>query len=184
MIPPAPLTCTSNNPGEIHTSSPPSASYAPSSSILAIRPASIVTDTGVSVPTILPRRTMISPLYLLSCSRNIQPPVQTASQCCLRRACRNDLSKPVRDSASMRLNLTQPLNVPYFLALFLASPKKKGEKEGRRSDAAGLLFPRIAQRINTGVCALRTLKDFPRIGDGRISAEKPPLSPGGDMGNR
>ena len=26
-----------------------------------------------------------------------------------------------------------PPNVPYSLALFLASPKKKGEKEGRRS---------------------------------------------------
>ena len=35
---------------------------------------------------------------------------------------------------------TPPTNVPYSLALFLASPKKKGEKEGRRSDAAGLLF--------------------------------------------
>ena len=32
---------------------------------------------------------------------------------------------------------TPPTNVPYSLALFLASPKKKGEKEGRRSDAAG-----------------------------------------------
>ena len=39
-----------------------------------------------------------------------------------------------------------PPNVPYFLALFLASPKKKGEKEGRRSDAAGLIFRESLQR--------------------------------------
>ena len=32
-----------------------------------------------------------------------------------------------------------PHNVPYSLALFLASPKKKGEKEGRRS-ARGRFF--------------------------------------------
>ena len=31
---------------------------------------------------------------------------------------------------------TSPIPLPFFLK----SPKKKGEKEGRRSDAAGLLF--------------------------------------------
>ena len=36
-------------------------------------------------------------------------------------------------------NLPHPYNVPYSPALFLASPKKKGEKEGRRS-ARGRFF--------------------------------------------
>ena len=37
------------------------------------------------------------------------------------------------------LESSPPPNVPYSLALFLASPKKKGEKEGRRS-ARGRFF--------------------------------------------
>ena len=54
-----------------------------------------------------------------------------------------------------------PPNVPYFLALFLASPKKKGEKEGRlpaehgsvqagHSDAAGLIFRESLQKEPAG----------------------------------
>ena len=65
-------------------------------------------------------------------------------------------------------------NVPYFLALFLASPKKKGEKEGRRSNAAGLLFRELRLWKKREVVGLRPPLVFLDHVAERIGAEKPP----------
>ncbi len=56
-----------------------------------------------------------------------------------KRACRN-----VR-FGSREIEIPPPPNVPYSLALFLVSPKKKGKKEGRRS-ARGRFFHESRQR--------------------------------------
>ena len=48
-------------------------------------------------------------------------------------------------SLHVRLKFSHPPNVPYSLDLFLASPKKKGEKEGRRS-ARGRFFHESRRR--------------------------------------
>ncbi len=75
--------------------------------------------------------------------------------------CTLSLSKCPRFGA-LELQFPPPSNFPYFLVLFLASPKKKGEKEGRlpaehgsaqagRSDAAGLLFRELLLNWTPGV---------------------------------
>ena len=67
-------------------------------------------------------------------------------------------------------------NVPYSLALFLASPKKKGEKEGRRS-ARGRFFRESPQGHKWELGALQALPEHPAHDDGRINTEKPPSQP-------
>ena len=65
---------------------------------------------------------------------------------------------------------------------FSCAPKKKAEKEGRRSDAAGAAFPRIVPVVETEASALRALRDSRGASDGRNRAEKPHLlrtKPGG-----
>ncbi len=64
--------------------------------------------------------------------------------------CTLSLSKCPRFGA-LELQFPPPSNFPYFLVLFLASPKKKDEKEGRRSDAAGLLFRELPLNWTPGV---------------------------------
>ena len=61
---------------------------------------------------------------------------------------------------------------------FSCAPKKKAEKEGRRSDAAGAAFPRIAPVVGAEASALRALRDSRGASAGRNRAEKPlPLTP-------
>ena len=67
-----------------------------------------------------------------------------------------------------------PLTLPMPSARpFSCAPKKKAEKEGRRSDAAGAAFPRIVPVVETEASALRTFEALLDDGAGRNRAEKP-----------
>ncbi len=72
-------------------------------------------------------------------------------------------------------NLSVDTQVQQFFYFwpFSCSPKKKAEKEGRRSDAAGAAFPRIAPVVEAGASALRTFGAFLDDGAGGNRAEKP-----------
>ncbi len=71
--------------------------------------------------------------------------------------------------------LPHPHNVPLSPALFLASPKKTGEKEGRRS-ARSRFFHEFRQWRRPAICDLRTNTTPRCFGAGRICVEKPPSS--------
>ena len=66
---------------------------------------------------------------------------------------------------------------------FSCTPKKKAEKEGRRSSASGAAFPRIAPGVETEASALWTFGAFLGGGAGRNRAEKP-LQPRSEGGGR
>ena len=88
--------------------------------------------------------------------------------------CTLSLSKCPR-FGTFEIQSPPPSNFPYYLALFLASPKKNGEKEGRRSDAAGLLFRETPHgHISGSVAYVDPWCSMNRVA-GRISAEKPSL---------
>ena len=72
-------------------------------------------------------------------------------------------------------NLSVDIRGQLFFCLwpFSCSPKKKAEKEGRRSNAAEAAFPRTAPVVEAGVCAPRTFGAFLGEGAGGICAEKP-----------
>ena len=79
--------------------------------------------------------------------------------------------------AEMVVAKSPPLpNVPYSLALFLAPPKKKGEKEGRRS-ARGRFFRESPQWPKWELGGLRAFTKLPIYGGVRNGTEKPPTPP-------
>ena len=80
------------------------------------------------------------------------------------------------EAARRTIRVSPPPNVPYFLALFLASPKKKGEKEGRRS-ARGRFFREPPQGRKCQFGGLWAPQAYPCNGDERINTEKPPSTP-------
>ena len=69
-----------------------------------------------------------------------------------------------------------PSNFPYFLVLFLASPKKKDEKEGRRS-ARSRFFRELPPGYKQELGGLQALLELPAYGDVRNDTEKPPTPP-------
>ncbi|MCE2440750.1 MAG: hypothetical protein J4F39_15135 [Candidatus Latescibacteria bacterium] len=69
-----------------------------------------------------------------------------------------------------------PHNVPLFLALFLAAPRKKGEKEGRRS-ARGRFFREPPQWRKWKLVALSPKPTILNDVAGRIGTEKTPVPP-------
>ncbi len=78
-------------------------------------------------------------------------------------------------SCCLENNLSVDTRVQLFFYLwpFSCPPKKKAQKEGRRSDAAGAAFPRIAPVVEAEASALRALGDSRGEGAGRNRAEKP-----------